>query len=208
VACASAPACGDGQAAASAQLNLPEAVGVDPGGSVYIADWGDNEIRVVSRAGTMTVAAGDGSACATPPACGDGGPAPSAPLSAPQGVAVDGAGNLFVADTEDHELRLVTPASARPASLRASTGNVSLVAFASGVTRTQVAVRYALTGPAPVTLSLNGRVLARASGHAGLGQLIWNRKLGRTSAPAGRYRLTVTAAVGKASAQSSLTVRL
>lgn len=208
VACTSAPACGDGQAAAGAQLNLPEAVAVDPAGSVYIADWGDNEIRVVSRTGTIALAAGNGSACASPPACGDAGPASSAPLSAPQGVAVDGAGNLFVADTEDHELRLVTLAGAKPASLSASTGKVSLVAFASGVTRTQVTVRYALTAAASVTLSLNGRVLARASGQAGVGQLAWNRKLGRTSAPAGRYRLTVTAAVGKASAQSSLPVRL
>jgi sugar lactone lactonase YvrE len=213
VACAGAPACGDGRAATAAQLNLPEGVAVSPSGSVYIADWGDGEIRAVSRTGIISTAAGYGPACSSPPACGDGGSATHALLNAPQGVAVDSAGNLVIADTQNQELRLVTPAGSRPAPLRGGRTTVSLLAFQAVTTRSRVTMRYLLTGPASVVLSVRrsgGRplVVARSAGHGGLGALVWNRKLGHTAAPAGAYQLTVTVAVGKASASSTRSVRL
>jgi sugar lactone lactonase YvrE len=212
-ACTSAPACGDGGAATRAQLSLPEGVAVDRAGDVYIADWGDNRIRVVSRRGTIATAAGGGSQCARPPACGDGGAAAGASLSAPQGVAVDAAGDLYLADTEDHELRLVTPAAARPVTLETRAGKVSLLAFRAAVTPTRVTVGYALSGPAPLSLSVRGArgrplTVARATGHAGVGRLSWDRRLGGRPAPRGRYQLIVTATTAKASAASSLGVRL
>jgi hypothetical protein len=128
-------------------------------------------------------------------------------------VAVDAAGDLFIADTQNQEVRLVTPAGVKPATLRSTKGMVSLHAFREVTTRSRVTIRYVLTGPASLTLSVRPSrggplVAARAAGRAGLGELVWNRRLGRSSAPRGAYTLTVTAAVGKATAASSLSVRL
>ena len=63
-------------------------------GNLFIADQGNRRIRKVSPAGIITTVAGSGFSRAS----GDGGPATSARLSAPAGLAVDSAGNLFIAD--------------------------------------------------------------------------------------------------------------
>jgi uncharacterized protein (TIGR03437 family) len=98
---------GDGSAATSAQLNLPIGVAVDAGGNVYIADFGNSRVRKVSASGaTIGTVAGNGSTGYS----GDGGPAAKAQLNGPQGVAVDAAGNLYIADTENNAIREVTPA--------------------------------------------------------------------------------------------------
>ena len=90
---------GDGGAATSASLNFPRGVAVDADGNLYIADTYSNRIRKVTPGGTITTVAGSGSA--DPGAggfSGDGGPATSALLDVPTGVAVDGTGNLYIAD--------------------------------------------------------------------------------------------------------------
>jgi uncharacterized protein (TIGR03437 family) len=98
---------GDGSAATSAQLNLPIGVAVDAGGNVYIADFGNSRVRKVSASGTtIGTVAGNGSTGYS----GDGGLAAKAQLNGPQGVAVDAAGNLYIADTENNAIREVTPA--------------------------------------------------------------------------------------------------
>ena len=94
---------GDGAAAASAQLNLPIGVAVDSSGNLYIADFGNSRVRKVSANNISTVA-GNGSAGYS----GDGGQAVKAQLNGPQGVAVDAAGNLYIADTENNAIREVT----------------------------------------------------------------------------------------------------
>ena len=94
---------GDGAAASSAQLNLPTGVAVDTAGNLYIADFGNNRIRKVA-AGTITTVAGNGNSGYG----GDGGQAVNATLFTPQGVAVDAAGNLYIADTGNWVVRLVT----------------------------------------------------------------------------------------------------
>jgi sugar lactone lactonase YvrE len=109
-ACSTPPSCGDGGAAIRGQLSFPEGVAVGSDGSVYVADSGDNEVRKVSAAGKITRLAGTGAECAQPPACGDGGAAGAAQLSAPAGVAVDRTGNVYIADTGDSEVRKVSPA--------------------------------------------------------------------------------------------------
>ena len=96
---------GDGSAAASAQLNLPIGVAVDSSGNLYIADFGNSRVRKVSASGAITTVAGSGSFGYS----GDGGPAAKAQLNGPQGVAVDTAGNLYIADTENNLIREVTP---------------------------------------------------------------------------------------------------
>ena len=92
---------GDSGAATSAQLDLPMGVAVDSAGSLYIADHGNNRIRKVSSGVIATVAGGGSS-------LGDNGPATSAQLNAPQGIAVDSAGNLFLADSGNQRIRKVS----------------------------------------------------------------------------------------------------
>jgi uncharacterized protein (TIGR03437 family) len=96
---------GDGEPATSAQLSRPQGVAVDAGGNLYVADTGNSRIRKVSASGTITTVAGAGSSGFS----GDGGPATSAQLDGPQGLAVDQGGNLYIADTANHRIRKVTP---------------------------------------------------------------------------------------------------
>jgi uncharacterized protein (TIGR03437 family) len=96
---------GDGGAATSAQLNLPAGVAVDSSGNLYIADFGNSRVRKVSAGGaTIGTVAGNGAAGYS----GDGGQAAKAQLNGPQGVAVDAAGNLYIADTANNAVREVT----------------------------------------------------------------------------------------------------
>lgn len=102
--------CGDGGAATSALLNLPEAIALDSTGNIFIADASDNKIRRVDAATkVITSVVGNGNACTNPTlACGDGGAATAAQLNFPEGIAVDAAGNLYVSDTLDHRVRIVS----------------------------------------------------------------------------------------------------
>ncbi len=96
---------GDGGPATSARLNYPYAVAVDTAGNVYIADTYHHRIRKVTPSGTITTVAGTGNAGYS----GDGGPAIHAQLNFPQDIAVDSAGNLYIADSNNHRIRKVTP---------------------------------------------------------------------------------------------------
>ena len=106
---ASTNACGDGGAATAAQLNAPRAVFVDPGGNLYIADTGDNRVRMVAAGSqTLSTVAGTGTACSTSTnACGDGGLGTAAQLSSPSGLAMDSQGNLYIADSGDNRIRML-----------------------------------------------------------------------------------------------------
>ena len=95
---------GDGGAATSAQLSFPRAVAVDAAGTVYLADTGNNRIRKVTPAGVISTLAGSDAAGFA----GDGGPAASAQLSYPSGLAVDTAGNLYVADSWNYRIRKIS----------------------------------------------------------------------------------------------------
>ena len=94
---------GDGGAATAAQLRFPQGVALDGSGNLYIADWGNSRIRKVDSAGNITTVAGTG----TSGFSGDGGAATAAQLRFPQGVALDGSGNLYIADTNNHRIRKV-----------------------------------------------------------------------------------------------------
>jgi hypothetical protein len=104
-----APNCGDGGLATSAQLNAPRGIAVDSSGNIYIADYNDHRIRMVSATtGYISTIVGKGTTCSpTTGACGDGGQATAALLTNPSAVALDGLGNLYIADTYDHKIRKV-----------------------------------------------------------------------------------------------------
>jgi len=129
----SAPPCGDGGPATKANLTSMLALAVDSAGNLYIADPYDQVIRCVLAAvggcgdsshqyavGDIITAAGDYVKCSsgTSP-CGDGGPATSANLKYPFGIALDSSGNIFIADTVDNRIREVN----------AQTGIISAFAF-------------------------------------------------------------------------------
>jgi hypothetical protein len=106
-------ACGDGPNATAGNLGSPFGVAVDGAGNVYIADSADNKIRKVTPAGAISTVAGNGTQCPDPTtACGDGPNATAANFVNPFGVAVDGAGNVFVGDPFSQKVRKVTPAGA------------------------------------------------------------------------------------------------
>jgi len=96
---------GDGGPASSAQLNRPAGVAVDAEGNILIADAGNNRIRRVTAAGIISSIAGNGRTIGF---SGDSGPARSAELNSPTRVALDNAGNLFIADTDNHRIRRIT----------------------------------------------------------------------------------------------------
>ena len=94
---------GDGGPAVQAQLYHPSGVAADGTGNVYIADAGNRLIRKVDATGTITTVAGRGEIRFS----GDGGPAVQAQLDSPSGVAADGAGNVYIADSDNHRIRKV-----------------------------------------------------------------------------------------------------
>ncbi|MGA3040069.1 MAG: hypothetical protein ABSF54_04675 [Bryobacteraceae bacterium] len=99
---------GDGGAATSAELNYPSAVAVDAGGNVYIADTGNNRVRVVTTNGNIATIAGTGDASYN----GDNGAALDIALDNPGGVAVDGQGEVWIADTGNNRVRLLSASQA------------------------------------------------------------------------------------------------
>jgi sugar lactone lactonase YvrE len=97
---------GDSGAATSAQLFAPAGVAVDASGNVYIADSNNHRVRRITSGGLISTFAGTGALGYS----GDGSPAASATLHYPYGLAIDGAGNLYIADTRNARIRKVNPA--------------------------------------------------------------------------------------------------
>src|SRR6266853_1307754 len=92
-----------GSATPFTQLNHPDGLALGPGGTIYIADTGNKRIAKFAN-GALTSFAGNGSSAFS----GDNGPAISASLNDPIGVAVDAAGNVYIADTLHNRIRKVT----------------------------------------------------------------------------------------------------
>lgn len=92
---------GDGHPATAARLNAPHAIAADASGNIYIADYAANVVRKVNTLGIITTIAGTGTAGYT----GDGGPATAARLNNPYGIAVDGFGNIYIADATNNVVR-------------------------------------------------------------------------------------------------------
>jgi uncharacterized protein (TIGR03437 family) len=102
---------GDGGPATNAELNSPRGIALDSAGNLYIADYLNSRIRKVVNGNIMTIAGG------VPPLFyygGDGGLATNAVLSFPSAVAVDKSGNVYVADTQNNAVRILTPVPSPP----------------------------------------------------------------------------------------------
>ncbi len=96
---------GNGGAAISAGLNIPAGVALDSKGDIFVADMGNNMVREISPSGIITTIAGTGVAGYS----GNGGLATNADLNGPRNVVVDSTGDVFIADTNNHAIREVSP---------------------------------------------------------------------------------------------------
>jgi hypothetical protein len=138
--------------ATSSGLTYPEAVAVDSAGNVYIADTGNNVVEKVTPSGTLSIIAGTGTAGAPTP-----GPATRSDLRDPDGVAVDSAGNVYIADTGNNVVEKVTPS-----------GTLSIIAGKSGIGAEPTpgpATSSALGNPEGVAVDSAGNVYIADTGN-------------------------------------------
>jgi hypothetical protein len=159
---------GDGRPAIFASLDQPAGLAVDAKGNLYIADSANNVIRRVdARTGIITTVAGNYAAGQANDGLGgfsgDGGPATSAQLNDPQGVAVDGAGDLFIADTFNSVIREVTPAGV--ISTVAGVAPVNGVAAPGSETSGAAPTASHLSGPQAVAVDQSTGTLYIADTH-------------------------------------------
>ncbi|MDE3196810.1 MAG: hypothetical protein KGN84_10730 [Acidobacteriota bacterium] len=95
---------GDGGAASAAAMWFPSGLAFDKSGNLYVADYGSATVRKIDSSGKISTVAGSGSWGYS----GDGGPASKAALASPLSVAVDAAGNIFIGDTGNNNIRKIT----------------------------------------------------------------------------------------------------
>ncbi len=136
---------GDGGPATDATLYAPESLALDPHGSIYIADWGNARVRVINPAGVINTVAGNGANGYN----GDGQPATAARISA-RCVALDSAGNLYIADEESSRIRKVDSEGV----ISTVVGNGAFGFSGDGGAATQAS----LYGPYAVAVSRSGHI--------------------------------------------------
>jgi len=157
---------GDGGPATQARLNNPAGVAVDGTGDVFIADTANNVIREVDAAtGVITTVAGFTSTAGD---SGDGGPATQALLRAPQSVAVDAKGNLFIVDTANNRVREVRAAGSLPSSgviVTVAGGGAGCAWQTDAVGDGCAAAQARLAGPTSVAVDDAGNLFIADSDH-------------------------------------------
>jgi sugar lactone lactonase YvrE len=125
----------------AAQFDQPQGVATDGAGNVYIADTGNNTVRRMTPGGVVTTLAGTPLSLAPPPGSSVGPPiqipthgldgtGPAAQFYGPTGLAVDAKGNVFVSDTYNQTVRMITPAGA-VTTIGGILGNISGTVFNS-----------------------------------------------------------------------------
>ncbi len=137
---------GDGGAAVAAGLDYPAGVALDAAGNLYIADEYNNRIRKVDTSGVITTIAGNG----TVGAAGDSGPATSAQLYYPTAIALDGSGNLYIADNQNNRVRKVNSSG----TITTVAGNGTASFFGDG----GPAVAAQLNYPTSVAVDISGNL--------------------------------------------------
>ncbi|SPE18212.1 putative NHL repeat containing protein [Candidatus Sulfotelmatomonas gaucii] len=166
----------DGQPATQAELYLPSGVAVDGAGNMYIADSGHNRIRMVCA--SATTATIDGTTCAgagiistiagngNPSYAGDGGPAAGATLNNPGDVALDGAGNLYIADSGNGVIRVISAATGTITTIAGNATGTICASSTDSVGDGCAATQAKFNQPEGVTLDSSGNVyIADTSNH-------------------------------------------
>ena len=171
---------GDGGPASNATVNHPGFVALDGAGNLYIADTGNNAVRAIDAViGLISTVAGNanGAVCKdASDAVGDGCPAAQATLNQPQGVTLDGAGDLYIADTGNDATRFVSRANGAISTITAASTTTAVTSsldpsgFGQSVTFTVTVSAAADTGSLTGTVSIfdtfGGRTTTLASGLA------------------------------------------
>jgi large repetitive protein len=143
--------------AIATSLNQPGGVAIDGAGNLYIADTNNNVVRKVNlTTGSIVTVAGNGS----PGYAGDGGAATGATLNSPAGIAVDAAGDLYIADTDNDAVREVVAATGQIATIA---GDGTGVPGFSG--DGSLAIHAKLNAPFSVALDYAGNLYIADSGN-------------------------------------------
>jgi len=108
---------GDGFPATTAKLNGPDGMRIDASGNLYIADFNNNNVRMVNPAGIINTFAGNGGSGES----GDGGPPTAAQIGEASDICIDGGGNFYITDTRTVRKICIPPA------LATITGTVSVI---------------------------------------------------------------------------------
>ncbi|MFN0105976.1 MAG: SMP-30/gluconolactonase/LRE family protein [Bryobacteraceae bacterium] len=137
---------GDGGMATAAAVGGPLGITVDAAGNLYISQSGNHVVRRVGADGAISRFAGTGAAGFS----GDGGAATAAMLFNPQGVKADGAGNVYVADNQNHRIRRITPQG----TISTVAGNGTIRFAGDGAAATLAS----LSGPADVAIDSNNNL--------------------------------------------------
>jgi Leucine-rich repeat (LRR) protein len=140
---------GDNGPATNAQLNQPSGLAVDKAGNLYITDTGNNRIRKIDNTGTISTVAGNGNTGYA----GDNGPATAAKLNGPTDVTTDNAGNLYIADNNNHVIRKVDSNGNITTAIGNGNGNAG---YSNDGTLATVTKLY---NPSNVALDNNGNLL-------------------------------------------------
>jgi sugar lactone lactonase YvrE len=133
-----------------ARFNFPQGVATDTGGNVFVADTSNNTIRKITPVGFATTVAGAAGSNGSADGIGN-----TARFNSPIGVAVDGAGNIYLGDTFNHTIRKITPNGtvSTLAGLAGSSGNVN----GTGTTaRFNLPIGVAVDGPGNVYVADTG----------------------------------------------------
>lgn len=130
----------------AAQFDNPRGLATDASGNIYVADYDNHKIRKVTPAGVVTTLAGSTQGNAN-------GTGTAAQFNAPSGVAVDAAGNVYVADTGNHRIRKITPGGAVTTFAGSSSGYSDTAGF----------VRF--NAPQDLALDASGNVYVADTGN-------------------------------------------
>ena len=157
---------GDNGPATAAAIDSPAGIALDSAGNLYFADTHNQRIRrVAALTGTITTLAGTSGATSAPqPFAGDNGPAASATLALPRGLVLDAAGDLYIADTANHRIRVI---SASTGAITTAAGQGTETFAGDGAP----AVDASLDSPRAVALSPAGLLTLADTGNARVRQL-------------------------------------
>ena len=156
---------GDGGAAVAAQLATPIEVAVGPSSNLYIADQGGQRIRRINGAGIISTIAGAG----TPGFSGDGGPAGAAELNAPSGVSLNAVGDLYIGDSGNNRVRVITNPNPPTTSTQPPPGTPGRLNVPAGSAKCNV------VPPAPTPTKGSGKVTLTAQ------QLLINQRISQAA---------------------------